>query len=53
MSPVQHLFLGNIESFAVPFVEETGVNHSNDSSVPEDVTVSATQFHEELVFGCK
>ena len=52
-TPVQHLFLGNIMSFAVPFVEEPGVDHSNYNSVPEGVTSSAAQFHEELVFGCK
>jgi len=51
--PVQLLFLGNIDSFAVPFVEEPGVDHSKDKGLPEDVNLPAAHIHGELVFGCK
>ena len=53
LSSFQHLFLWNIESCAVPFVEEPGVDHGKDNGVPEDGTVPAAGFHGVLIFGCK
>ncbi|KAL7370901.1 hypothetical protein ABVT39_013794 [Epinephelus coioides] len=52
-SPVQHLFLGNIVSFAVPLVEEPGVDHGKNDGVQEDVNVPVVRFHRELVFCSK
>lgn len=53
LSPVQYLFLSHLQSFTVPLVEESGVNHSKDDGVPEDVNVPVVGFHGELVLGSK
>ncbi|KAF3837647.1 hypothetical protein F7725_009415, partial [Dissostichus mawsoni] len=40
-------------SFALPLVEEPGVDHSKDDGVPEDVHVPASGLHGDLYLAVK